>query len=109
MPEWIIGYDICDPRRLGRVYRVMLKHATPIEYSIFLFSGTQNACNECMKQISSLIEKNDDLRCYPLPNRGFQTRLGKATLPQGIHWSALPTQLQDYLNLENVIITGEEN
>lgn len=96
MPEWIIGYDIADPRRLGRVYRAMLKHATPIEYSIFFFSGTQHACATCLEQIACLINPEaDDLRCYPLPARGFQTRLGKATLPQGIHWSALPAQFQD--------------
>lgn len=97
MANWLIGYDITDPRRLQRIYRAMLKHATPLEYSIFLLSGTENAQKKCMREIASMIDPaSDDLRCYPLPERGLQHRLGKATLPQGIHWSALPCQFQDY-------------
>ena len=93
MQWWVIGYDITDPRRLGRIHRALLKQATPIENSIFLFSGTENACRKCLQQIAIMIDpESDDLRCYPLPERGLQERLGKATLPQGILWSALPAQ-----------------
>lgn len=96
MRNWIIGYDITDPRRLQRVYRAMLKHAAPLEYSIFLLTGSERDKQKCMSEIVRLISTaTDDLRCYPLPERGLQARLGKATLPPGIHWSALPCQLQD--------------
>lgn len=95
MQWWVIGYDITDPRRLGRIHRAMLKYATPIENSVFLFTGTRNGCRQCMEHISSLIDpETDDLRCYPLPERGLQERLGKATLPQGILWSALPVRFR---------------
>ena len=91
---WLIGYDITDPRRLGRVHRAMTNRATPIEYSIFLFIGSESALAECLATVSGLIDpKTDDVRCYALPARGYQERIGKATLPTGIHWTGLPTPL----------------
>ena len=65
---FVIGYDISDPRRLLRVHREMCKHATPLEYSIFL-------------------PQEDDVRCYALPARGFQGRIGRASMPEGIVWT----------------------
>lgn len=94
MSCWVIGYDISNPRRLQRVYRAMLRHATPIEYSVFMLSGTERDKQRCLDELTALIDKDtDDLRCYPLPERGLQERIGKATLPEGIHWSVLPCGL----------------
>ena len=93
--HWLIGYDITDPRRLGRIHRAMICRATPIEYSIFLFIGSKSALKECLSTISSLMNpKTDDVRCYPLPTRGLQERIGRATLPAGIQWTGLPTPLR---------------
>ncbi len=94
MPSWLIGYDITSPKRLQRIYRVMLRHATPLEYSVFLFTGTERGKQRCLDELIALIDpKTDDLRCYPLPERGLQERIGRATLPEGIHWSILPSTL----------------
>ncbi|MGB4911281.1 MAG: CRISPR-associated endonuclease Cas2 [Candidatus Dechloromonas phosphoritropha] len=91
---WIIGYDISDPRRLGRVHRAMVNRAMPIEYSIFLFIGNERQVAECLATVDMLIDgKTDDVRCYPLPSRGLQERIGRATLPAGIHWTGLPAAL----------------
>lgn len=92
--NWLIGYDITNPKRLQRIYRAMLNHATPIEHSIFLLTGTEHDLQKCINQIKPIIDENsDDLRCYPLPSNALQQRLGKATLPIGIYWSALPCRL----------------
>ncbi len=92
--SWLIGYDIADPRRLGRVHRAMIHRATPIEYSIFLFVGSETALGECLASVGRLIDPEaDDVRCYTLPARGYQERIGKATLPAGIHWTGLPAPL----------------
>ncbi|CAE6485512.1 MAG TPA: CRISPR-associated endonuclease Cas2 [Nitrosomonas nitrosa] len=93
MLHWVIGYDITDARRLQRVYRAVLRYAIPLELSVFLLTGHERDMQRCLEEISSLIDpKSDDLRCYPLPNRGLQERIGKATLPAGIHWSGLPIE-----------------
>lgn len=95
MPCWLIGYDIVSPKRLQRVYRVMLGYATPLEYSIFLLSGTVTQKDKCLADIRGLIDVHeDDLRCYPLPVRGFQERIGRATLPDGINFTGLPATLR---------------
>jgi CRISPR-associated protein Cas2 len=94
MRNWIIGYDITEPKRLQRIYRVMLRHATPLEYSVFMLTGSERNKQRCLDELSALIDSDsDDLRCYPLPERGLQERIGKATLPDGIHWSVLPSTL----------------
>jgi CRISPR-associated protein Cas2 len=88
---FVIGYDIRQPGRLQRVCRALLKYAIRIEYSVFILEGSDKEAMRCMDELSRLIEPaEDDLRCYPLPLRGLQFRLGKATLPEGIVWTGLP-------------------
>lgn len=91
---FIIGYDIANPRRLQRVHREMCKFATPLEYSVFLLVGDQRVKKSCLRKMALLIDANeDDVRCYPLPARGFQGRVGRASLPAGIQWTGLPTEI----------------
>ena len=94
MSAYVIGYDIADPARLQRVHRELIGHATPLEYSIFLFEGSQRQLAYCLSELEKLIEpKEDDLRCYPLPERGLKQRIGKTVLPEGIIWTGLPVRL----------------
>lgn len=94
MRSFIIGYDIADPRRLQRVHRAMCEHATPLEYSVFLLVGNERAKDLCLGDVAALIEQGeDDVRCYPLPLRGFQGRIGRASLPHGVQWTGLPACL----------------
>lgn len=94
MKHWIVAYDICDPRRLARVHRKMVSSATPVEYSVFLFIGTDLELDACLQDVLKLIDvKQDDVRCYVLPLHGLQERVGPPTLPEGIHWTGLPACL----------------
>ena len=91
---YVIGYDIANPRRLQRVHREMCKHATPLEYSVFLLVGNARVKDLCLAKIALLIDDcKDDVRCYPLPVRGFQGRVGRASLPPGIQWTGLPATI----------------
>lgn len=91
---FIIGYDIADPPRLQRVHREMCKHAAPLEYSVFLLVGSEDDKDRCLARIADLIEaREDDVRCYPLPKRGFQARIGRAGLPEGLQWTGLPATI----------------
>ncbi len=91
MNKYLIGYDIANPKRLCRIHRAMKTHATPIQYSIFLLEGSERALQYCLDEILPLMNPTeDDIRCYPLPQRGHQFRIGKAVLPEGIFWTGLP-------------------
>lgn len=91
---FVIGYDIASPHRLQRVHRETCKHATPLEYSVFLLVGNDLAKDQCLAHLAEIIEADkDDVRCYPLPLRGFQGRVGRASLPNGIQWTGLPAAI----------------
>ncbi len=48
----------------------------------------------CSPPIGELIDpRADDVRCYALPLRGFQGRIGRASLPAGIVWTGLPAAM----------------
>ena len=70
---FVIGYDISDPRRLLRVHREMCRHATPLEYSIFLLVGRATAKDRCLQEIDALIKpQEDDVRCYACRRAAFR-------------------------------------
>jgi CRISPR-associated protein Cas2 len=89
--DFLIAYDITCPRRLARMHRYLTKVAVPIEYSVFFVTGEIGWIMDILAEAANMIDKrSDDLRCYPLPGRGLKTRLGRATLPQGVFYSDLP-------------------
>ena len=95
MRETIICYDICCPRRLGRIHRYLKRVACPLQYSVFLFAGTAPQLERCLARLSQIMDpREDDIRAYPLPERGYRMCFGKATLPDDIHWSGLPQPWQ---------------
>lgn len=95
MADYIICYDIANPRRLGRIHRVLKKQALAVQYSVFLFSGTEAQLQRCLEQLQALMdERHDDIRAYPLPRRGLRLVLGASPLPEGIVLGSLPTNWQ---------------
>lgn len=91
MSDFLICYDITDPKRLNRIHRQVTRWAVPIEYSIFLYCGDTRSLATHLKTLAAMIdEKTDDLRCYPLPKNGLRKRLGRPTLPEGIIYTDLP-------------------
>ena len=66
-----------------------------LQYSVFLFSGTPEQLDRCLAQLERLMDKSeDDVRAYPLPERGLRWCQGKPLLPEGIFWSGLPAAWQ---------------
>lgn len=99
MPRVVIAYDIRDPKRLRRVHRAAQRLATPFQYSVFIADWPEG-CDlaERLAPLAALIDPRvDDLRAYPLPARGLICRLGRATLPAGIHFTGLPAPLHEDL------------
>ncbi len=95
MPDYIVCYDITDPRRLGRIHRLLKKRALAVQYSVFLFTGTEAQLERCLADLNRLMDpRHDDIRAYPLPERGLRLLVGPSTLPDGIFWTQLPPEWQ---------------
>lgn len=93
--HYLIAYDIRSSQRGNRVHRYLKNWGLAIEYSLFLVETSESRRDLCLQGLAALIDpKQDDLRCYPLPARGLKQRLGRAVLPEGIHWTGLPTGLE---------------
>ena len=93
--QYLIGYDIADDKRLQRIHRRMINFATPIQYSVFLFDGSEKLLKKCLEEVMEIFhKKEDDLRIYPLPSNCTQWQLGKSCLPDGIIWTAMPTMMR---------------
>ena len=94
MPDYVICYDISDPRRLARLHRHLRRRALAIQYSVFLMRCDARRIDDELAEAATLIDpRADDLRCYRLPERGFAARLGAAVLPEGILLTDLPAPL----------------
>ena len=91
MTDFVICYDIANPKRLSRIFRYLKKYAMPMQYSVFLYSGDDRQLSRVMGKLTTMLDlREDDLRAYPLPKRGLRARLGKPALPEGIQWGGLP-------------------
>jgi CRISPR-associated protein Cas2 len=91
--DYIVAYDITDPKRLTRLHRYLRTIAIAIQYSIFYLKCDERQLERLLKPADDIIDSRvDDFRCYPLPERGLKIRLGRATLPDGVYFTALPPQ-----------------
>ena len=83
---WIIAYDISAPGRLVRVHKYLSKRAFALQYSVFAADLTDKALAKLLKDVTKLInEKEDDVRCYAVPN-GIDVRtFGTGRLPKGVY------------------------
>lgn len=81
----LIAYDIADPRRLRKAHRYLIQHTIPLQNSVFLHIGSSDQARQCFETLCKMLNaKQDNLRCYPLPNSSIIHSLGKPALPEGI-------------------------
>ncbi len=80
--QWLVTYDISDPKRLTRVFKHLKKQGVPTQYSVFAVSASAAQMGSLMSSIARLIHAGeDDVRAYRLPEKGWRATLGKAILP----------------------------
>ncbi|HWP84883.1 MAG TPA: CRISPR-associated endonuclease Cas2 [Terriglobia bacterium] len=83
--NWLIAYDIRNPRRLSKVHRYLKRHAIPVQYSVFVYYGNSIQLDRLLSDLASRIEAAaDDVRAYHLPDRCEVAMLGRQSLPEGI-------------------------
>jgi CRISP-associated protein Cas1 len=80
---YIIAYDIADPRRLQKVFRVLKSQGLALQRSVFLVRCTTEELNRLLDQMTThILFKKDDIKAYPvsrpdqiLSSHGDPTRL----------------------------------
>ncbi|MEI8326592.1 MAG: CRISPR-associated endonuclease Cas2 [Betaproteobacteria bacterium] len=87
--QWLVCYDIRDPRRLGRVFRFMKKRGVPVQYSVFLVEASAQQMQRLLQDLAQIIDARvDDVRAYGLPAQPQYDTIGQSMLPLG----CLPTK-----------------
>jgi CRISPR-associated protein Cas2 len=82
---YLIAYDICDPRRLGRVHRYLRGAGFPVQYSVFTARLNDRQLKRLMTGLAALIHPGgDDIRLYPLPARLDKLALGLQIFPDDV-------------------------
>ncbi len=65
--RWLLAHDICEPKRLQRVWRYLRQEGVRMQHSVYLLKGDREAIERVMEQLRNLIdERSDDVRIYPL-------------------------------------------
>ena len=83
---YLVSYDIREPRRLQRVHHFLKQRAVALQYSVFVFEGTEADLQAVRRGIEDRIDPaEDDVRIYTLPE-GVEVLPVGATdpLPRGV-------------------------
>jgi len=82
--QFLICYDIADPKRLARVHKYLSARAFPVQYSVFSVRTTARRVDAMLDDLNRIINsREDDLRAYTLSDRTKHTSLGRQILPEG--------------------------
>ena len=83
--NWLIAYDVANPRRLQRVHRKLCQHAVPVQYSVFAARCSAAKLGEVRSQLAKLVDRReDDVRFYPIPEPAELSVYGRKALPEGL-------------------------
>ncbi|MEC4746986.1 CRISPR-associated endonuclease Cas2 [Methylomicrobium sp. Wu6] len=82
---YLIAYDIANPKRLGRVHRILKKEGLPVQYSVFTVVMKRPRLLRLLDRITEqIVWMEDDVRCYRLPENTETVSLGKQYFPEGV-------------------------
>jgi CRISPR-associated protein Cas2 len=83
--QWLVTYDIANPRRLARVFKHLKKEGVPMQYSVFAVDASNAKMGALMVHLGTLIDlREDDVRAYRLPDSGWRATLGATMLPEDV-------------------------
>lgn len=72
--DFLISYDISDPRRLRKIAREIEKKALRIQFSVYvLFDATKEELSTLLERITKICNENeDDIRVYKISHYGVK-------------------------------------
>lgn len=102
---YLIQYDIRDPRRGQRVYRLLKTCAFSLQESVFAWQGSNAELTALQQRLSHLINlKEDDIRGY---QQGHSLMLfGNSPFVSDLYFSGYPPHQHQSLNSPQQQISG---
>lgn len=65
--NYLICYDICEPKRLQRIAKTLEKYGIRVQYSFFEVDISEEMLNEIVKALSAIaFLKEDKIYVYPI-------------------------------------------
>lgn len=81
--NWLVAYDIAQPRRLARVHRYLTQTGVPVQYSLFGLTASARQMEVVRDELAGLIDPGaDDVRIYLLPRNPRVVSLGRPLLAE---------------------------
>jgi CRISPR-associated endonuclease Cas2 len=62
--DYMVCYDIRDPKRLRRIQRLTAKRTIFLQRSVYLYRGSGSGLISLVEKVSQSMKDNDDLRIY---------------------------------------------
>ena len=63
--DFVICYDIAHPKRLQKVHKLVSKHLTQLQYSVYYGRLTNQVMDDIIKGLQCIIDcDEDDVRIY---------------------------------------------
>lgn len=85
MANFIICYDIANPKRLGRVHRRAVRHAIFVQYSVYYLQGDNEKLKIVLDEINAVINPaEDDVRAYQVESLAGALQFGRPWMPEGV-------------------------
>lgn len=84
--DYVVCYDITNPRRLRRVHRCLRRWGVPLQYSVFYCQLNQGERQALIADLRDRIDhRTDDVRIYGIQASGKVSYLGLQAFPDDIH------------------------
>ena len=101
---YLIAYDICDAKRLGRVARYLVRHTVRLQYSVYIGLFDPHTLRLTLLHLERLIDPAaDDVRIYPIKGNEAISLIGVSPMGDGIQL------LEDGEDLLTLTLAAEQN
>lgn len=70
--HWLIIYDICEPKRLQKVGKIVSRFGERVQKSVFETDINDIMINALQKQLEAVIEEHDFIAIIPLYEKDWQ-------------------------------------
>ncbi len=83
--HYLICYDVADPRRLGRVHRLVSGMGLQVQYSVYHLRLDREGLDGLCRELETIIDPaRDDVRIYRLPRECRALLMGRPCTGMGL-------------------------